>query len=194
MTTQPVQSATRRPILKKSQSSPSGISKSTGFQQALRFSTPPPWPGSTGPAAASVVESVIPANSASAEPSSNTPSAASTGSVHLSEPFSLRLTQMHTSGLRSFVPPKYAATRSPRRVSAMVAAWHSAKGAEVYRNSAPAMAADAVGKSTLKRWRPEPTRLVPPPGRHTSAVVLHGTSTVHSRRPPSTRHRLDTVP
>ena len=41
---------------------------------------------------------------------------------------------------------------------------------------------------------PGPPRLVPPPGRHTSAVVLHGTSPVHSRRPPSTRHRLDTVP
>ena len=76
----------------------------------------------------------------------------------------------------------------------MVDAWHCGNGAEVYRNSSLTMAGWAVGRLRLKWWRPEPTRLTSPPGRHTSATVLQGTSTVQSSRCRVLRQLLATRP
>ena len=102
----PVQSATFRPTLKNSQSSPLGISQRTGFQQALRRWLAEAVPLRMGPSEAGVLSALMPAISASFVPNVNTPSAARMGLLHSLVPFFLMLTQMQTSGLRSCLPPK----------------------------------------------------------------------------------------
>ena len=81
------------------------------------------------------MSAVTPAMVASGSSKSNTPSAAFIGAVHVLLSWDLRHTQIHTSGLRSFVPPKKAVTKSPLSSSTIVEAWHSGKGAFSYRNS-----------------------------------------------------------
>ena len=92
----------------------------------------------------------MPAKAACESLSEKIPSAASLGAVHSLAPLGLRQTQMQQSGLRSLVPPKKEATRSPFFSSTMVAPWHSEKEAFSYRNSSLMMAAFRVGISTLK--------------------------------------------
>ena len=116
--TQPAQSGILFPILKNSHTSPSGISNNTGFQHAflryvestevvLRLAASQSIPNSLhGPTAAltAVLSSPpTPAKRAYLSLTENTPSAASTG---LSHSVVLLCVYTHTSGLRSFVPPK----------------------------------------------------------------------------------------
>ena len=84
---------------------------------------------------------------------------------------------MQTSGLRSLVPPKYVATRSPFFVSAIVAEWHSGNEALVYRNSSARIWGSLVGSFWVKEYFPEPVSLVVPSGMKSVAVVLAGIST-----------------